>query len=341
MERKKPGALVISLDFELFWGMFDKHTLASYGARIKGERTAIPRMLALFERYGIHATWATVGMLMARNRSELEKHLPPPNLQPRYTDMRISAYEHLTSDVVGSDESSDPYHYGPDLVAQIQKTPHQIIGNHTFSHFYCVDGHTNDPGIFAADLAAWARIAETYGITATSLVFPRNQWSPEALTIARTHGITVFRGNEDHLLYRARGDKEQTLLIRAIRLLDHYINLSGYHTYARPSASDNEIVNVPASRFMRPWNKHLRWFEPLRIRRITRAMTHAAKQGEVFHLWWHPHNVGIDQEENFANLERVLSHFKDLRTQYGMESLTMEELATANDARDAQATLAA
>ena len=81
MEEKK-GYFVISLDFELFWGMFDKHTIESYGERIVGEKTAIPKMLALFSEYDIHATWATVGMLMARDRDELLSLLPPEHLRP-------------------------------------------------------------------------------------------------------------------------------------------------------------------------------------------------------------------------------------------------------------------
>lgn len=80
---------VISIDFELFWGMSDKETIETYGTRIIGERTAIPRMLALFETYGIHATWAGVGMLIARNKDELYTFLPPPEKRPLYTDISV------------------------------------------------------------------------------------------------------------------------------------------------------------------------------------------------------------------------------------------------------------
>ncbi len=101
--KKKHGYLVISLDFELFWGMFDKVTLAEYGDNVYGERTAIPRMLELFKKYRIHATWATVGMLMARNKQELLSFLPPPHLRPQYEDMRVSAYQYLETVAIGED----------------------------------------------------------------------------------------------------------------------------------------------------------------------------------------------------------------------------------------------
>jgi peptidoglycan/xylan/chitin deacetylase (PgdA/CDA1 family) len=330
--QKGPGYFVVSLDFELFWGMFDKYTLDAYGPNVYGERTAIPRMLALFEEYGIHATWATVGMLMARDRRELESLLPPLELRPAYKDMRVSSYEYLKTANVGEDEHADPYHFGPSLVRKILATPYQEIGNHTFSHFYAIDGEENSPEVFAADLDAHARIAKTYGVVTDSMVFPRNQWSEAALTICREKGIRAYRGNEDHVLYRARGEDEQSYLIRGLRLLDHYVNLSGNHTY-RIENRDNKILNIPASRFLRPYMPKLSFLEPLRMRRIKNAMSHAAKHGEVFHLWWHPHNFGIHQEENFKNLTTILDHYKKLHVEYGMGSASMGDIIRAVDAR--------
>ena len=70
------GALVISLDFELHWGVRDSRTLDSYRANLLGVRQAIPAMLELFAARGIHATWATVGILFCRNKKELEDTLP-------------------------------------------------------------------------------------------------------------------------------------------------------------------------------------------------------------------------------------------------------------------------
>ncbi len=325
MEQKR-GHLVISLDFELFWGMSDATTLEAYGPNVAGEREAVPRILRLFEKYGIHATWATVGMLMARNKEELLSLLPHAAERPVYTDMRISTYYHLEHDGVGKDEADDPYHYGPTLLSQILATPHQEIGNHTFSHYYAVDGHTNPPSTFARDLDAHAEISKTYGVTTTSIVFPRNQVSEEALQVCKEKGITSYRGNEDHFLYRARGSR-QPLLVRMLRLLDHYIDISGPNTHPLPVSSSALPKNIPSSRFLRPYSERLKFFEPLRLRRIERAMTHAAKRGEIFHLWWHPHNFGIDQAENFKNLEAILDHFKFLKEEYGFGSASMKDIA--------------
>ena len=64
-------SLIVSLDLELFWGMQDIMDLTEYQANIQGGRKAIPQMLELFQKHGIHATWATVGFLFAENYEEL------------------------------------------------------------------------------------------------------------------------------------------------------------------------------------------------------------------------------------------------------------------------------
>ena len=66
------GKFVISLDFELMWGVRDKKTIESYGQNILGVREAIPAMLNAFDKYGINATFSTVGFLFAKNKKELK-----------------------------------------------------------------------------------------------------------------------------------------------------------------------------------------------------------------------------------------------------------------------------
>lgn len=325
-EKTKGGYFVISLDFELFWGMLDKVTLASYGARIRGERTAIPRMLAYFKKYHIHATWGTVGMLMARSKTELFSLLPDPSEYPAYLPKEISSYEYLNT---ASIQESDIHFFGSDLVYQIVSTPFQEIGNHTFSHFYCLDNLHDTKTTLTADLRAHRRVSETYALSPTTIIFPRNQYSDEALYVCAREGIIAYRGNENHILYKPRKDSAQSLFIRGWRLIDHYLNTSGYHTYALPAQKGNLPINIPASRFFRPWSLFLAPFEWLRLHRIKRAMTYAAEHNEVFHLWWHPHNFGINQEQNFKNLENILEHYTYLNKQYGMKSMSMEEIATA------------
>lgn len=328
--KHKRGYLVISLDFELMWGMFDKVTTESYGKNFTAVHEVIPTLLELFSTYTIHATWATVGMLMAGNERALKTHLP--HTTPQYNDSKLSSYAHI------AEEHSLPsqYYFAPNLVREIATRSGQEIASHTFSHFYTKESQKNFAVAFAADCKAMGDMATSLGVRLSSIVFPRNQWTEEALEILKKHDITTYRGTEEHFLYRSRRESLQTNpFIRGLRLLDHYINLSGYHTFAlNDIPQPNKTNNIPASRFLRPYSKKLAIFEPLRIHRIKKAMTHAAKNGEVFHLWWHPHNFGANATQNFKNLKALLDHFSELQKEYGMQSKNMNELAALTHSQD-------
>ena len=313
------GTFVISLDFELLWGVRDKRTVADYGANILGVRRAIPGMLDLFAARGIACTWATVGFLFCADKDELMASLP--RLLPRYRDARLTPYDDLAG--LGRDEESDPYRYGLSLLRQIQARPRQEIGTHTFSHFYCLE-EGGDTLAFRADLAAAQEVAERRGVKLTSIVFPRNQISAPHLRVCREMGLTAFRGNERVWFHEARRDSEQTLPMRAFRLIDSYLPLGGAHV-RRPELVEG-LVDVAASRFLRPVRSSGA-FEKLRLGRITSAMETAARTGQVFHLWWHPHNFGVNTQANLSFLQAVLDRFGELSSRYGMRSMSMAALA--------------
>jgi hypothetical protein len=86
------------------------------------------------------------------------------------------------------------------------------------------------------------------------------------------------------------------------------------------------MVDIPASRFLRPVRRNAA-LERLRLWRITTAMETAARHRTLFHLWWHPHNFGVDLQENLAFLRDILDHFRTLQDRYGMRSMTMAALA--------------
>jgi hypothetical protein len=313
------GALVISLDFELLWGVRDKRTIADYGPNILGVRQVVPALLDLFAERNIACTWATVGLLFFATNKALLAALPAH--KPRYSDARISSYHYLNE--VGADEGRDPYHYGLSLIRRILDYPSQEVGTHTFSHFYCLE-EGGDVEAFRADLEA-ARAAAAYlGIKLASIVFPRNQVDPAHLSVCREFGLRAFRGNERVWFCRARKEAEQTHLVRASRLLDSYLPISGSHDH-EPIVV-NGMVDVPASRFLRPVGKSAA-LERLRLRRITSAMETAARHRKVFHLWWHPHNFGADLQANLTFLRAILDHFRTLQEHYDMRSMTMAVVA--------------
>lgn len=308
--------LVISLDFELMWGVRDHSTVATYGANVLGVRQAIPGMLALFHEFGIRATWATVGFLLCESKEEMVAMAPDD--RPQYDQSALSNYSYL--DEVGEDEARDPYYFGLRLVRQIQDCPGQEIGSHTYSHFYCLEpGPTSEQ--FAADVKANIEVAHRRGLRLVSIVFPRNQYAHEHLRICAEHQVSVFRGNEDSPFHRPAAQAGRSWFRRPVRLIDNYINVAGWHV-----ASPTEVagmINIPSSRFLRPHNSRLAPLDRLRLARIISAMTAAAMQGKVYHLWWHPHNFGRNTAANLHFLRMILMCYRQLHDEHGMLSSCM------------------
>ena len=108
--------------------------------------------------------------------------------------------------------------------------------------------------------------------------------------------------------------------------MDAYLDLSGPNSYPPPEGKSTP-VNIPASRFLRSYSRKFSLFEGLRAYRITSAMERAARNGQIYHLWWHPKQFGIHLAENLAFLETILVKYKELERHLGMRSLNMGEIA--------------
>ena len=76
-----------------------------------------------------------------------------------------------------------------------------------------------------------------------------------------------------------------------------------------------------------PIFQKLSFLEGLKMRRIKAQMRHAAKKGLTFHLWWHPHNIGVRTQQHLTQLEEIFAYYQMLNRQYGMISLNMREAA--------------
>ncbi|MFY0643050.1 MAG: polysaccharide deacetylase family protein [Bacteroidia bacterium] len=315
------GKLVISLDFELMWGVRDHHNHHTYGEQIEAVHSTIPRMINLFDTYGVKATFSAVGMLFARDLQELESYIP--DLKPSYAKFDLSPYPtYLKSNAVSEHER---LHFAPTLIDQIKDSDHEI-GTHSFSHYYCLeDGQTLEQ--FESDLKSAIAIAENKGIEVNSIVFPRNQFNQDYLEVCKRNNISSVRGTENSWLYEARNRQNESSLRRALRLLDAYINISGHHCHSIEETDDSIPINIPASRFLRPYSSALAFLEGLKLNRIKKSMKFAARNGLCYHLWWHPHNFSRNTEQNFKQLDQVLKYYLKLNQKYGMESLTMTDLS--------------
>jgi peptidoglycan/xylan/chitin deacetylase (PgdA/CDA1 family) len=319
--RNQPGALVISLDFELQWGVRDHRQLdAKRSANLLATRAGIPRILDLFAEFSVHATWATVGLLFAKSRAEAQAF--SPSVQPHYQDVRLTPYR----EELGKDERDDPFHFAPSIISRIASCAGQEIGSHSFSHYYCLEAGQTERD-FEADLESAMAIAANSGYALRSFVFPRNEVNVSYLSALRRSGFLAYRANERASVKQAAPFSDQRQPHKRLaRLLDSYIDVFGPQSTGWP---ENAMpLAIASSRYLRSYNPRLRLLDRLLLARIAKAMEHAAREGEIFHLWWHPEDFASDYDQNLRMLRRVLELFAVYRAQYRMESLAMAEVCS-------------
>jgi peptidoglycan/xylan/chitin deacetylase (PgdA/CDA1 family) len=313
---------IISLDFELHWGGSEKWALEPMKPYFERTREAIPAMLALFEKYQTHVTWATVGLLFHESREEMLAGLPAT--RPTY-DLPIAAYDYITNQGVGENEAQDPYHFAPSLIRQILQTPYQELATHSYSHYYCNEaGQT--PEQFRADLQAAQKVArEKFDVSLKSLVFPRNQFNEEYLKICREEGITSVRSNPEDWFWHIDSTQSESKWKRLVRGADAFLPIGKRSSFSTRTINSTLPVLIPASRLLRPYSAREANLNDWKLRRIFNEMKEAARSGETYHLWWHPHNFSHETEQNLSDLKEILEYYREMHRTYGMESVTMAE----------------
>lgn len=319
----KGGVFCISLDFELHWGCLDSHPIMSDDSRMyfENSRRAVPRMLDIFKKGEMHVTWAIVGMLYRENKKEWDNGHPP--LIPSYKNPQASTYEWINTH--GFLDDNDRCHFAPELVEQVYQTPHQEIGTHTYSHYFCLEqGQTKEQ--FREDIRLACALAEEKGRTIRSLVFPRNQFNEEYLSVLDELGITSVRTNPD-IWYWSYSDHAGSFLKRFFRAGDAYLKFQPIALqYLKDIDTSKRPLHLPATRLYRPWRPQYPIENKLKMRRILNEMTRAAQKGAYYHIWWHPENFGRHPEECLHELQVMVNHYHDLRDRYGFQNLTMGEI---------------
>lgn len=316
------ATFVISLDTELAWGSFDKNGVQKYAREYAQVRTIVDRLLAMFDRHRINATWAIVGHLFlercAREGEGNHNHV----LQPQY-----SWYPQgwLSADPFSSIREN-PFFYAPDIVERIILSHHSHeIASHTFTHVIMGDPECSGE-VAASQLQACQRLAARKGREMVSLVFPRN--AVGHLDVLCKLGFVSYRGPEENWYNPTRGFP---ILAKVCRYIDKLASVTPtcYNELwcCRQDPSQRWLFNIPASMFYPPFGGL--WNLVGLGRRVSQAkkgIQRAVASKSLFHLWFHPFNLATSPAL-LEGLDDILATVSKEMRAGDLSSCTMAETA--------------
>lgn len=288
MYARERGAFCISIDLELAWGVWDHVTPADIRRCIDLEGPICERLLRLFEKYEISATWAAVGRMLDKRTDR--------------NAAEVAAW------------------YAPDILVSIATAKtRQEIGSHSFEHVYFTE---SPESVLRDDLDRARALHRMHGYDFQSFVFPRNKVARTDLLASA--GIKIYRGTDAGWHMRIASINNR--LRRLVNLVDKLVPLAP--PAVRPLLRENGIVELPSSMLFMGRNGMRKLIRPRAIQRKARlGMERAHREKAIFHMWFHPSNFYFEMESQFATLEAILKDAARLREAGRLEIVNMGEIA--------------
>jgi peptidoglycan/xylan/chitin deacetylase (PgdA/CDA1 family) len=278
------GKLTISIDLELAWGFWDILTPDILRLSETMERPICDKLLELFDRYHIPATWAVVAALLDRASAQGRP----------------------------GDEAS---WYAPEIVDRIRaaKASHEI-GSHGGRHVY-YDRMSEPQAI--EDLDFVKQVHRDHDLTLDSFVFPRN--AVGHLDLLARAGLRTFRGPDTGWVRLA--PKLGARAGKAITFADKILPLPP--TPARAQRCGG-LVDIPGSMLLPGRDGARRFILPAVSRaKLAMGLDWARRSGATFHFWFHPCNFYYRAEEQFATLDWFLARAAEEASRGRIEICTM------------------
>jgi len=318
------GVFTISLDFELLWGSFDsgKHRkfidhFARDGGAFRSTRAIVDRLLALFQKYDVRVTWATLGHLFLDHCEMIDGVKHPDMPRARHSWFAQDWYTHDPC----KDYRAEPLWYGRDMIEKIlDAKPRHEIGSHSFSHVIF-----SDPGCTAevadAEIRKCVELARGLNLELESFVFPRNQLGH--LDLLRKHGFRIARGKAPFWFFNLRS----RMLRRAGHLVDDFFAIQP--VCGTPEQTEQGFWIAPVSMFLQSMDGPRRLIPARsRIRKATKGIERAVREKSLFHLSFHPtENLCFSTDRMFQALEEIVAHAARRRDEGKLRVLTMSEIA--------------
>ena len=179
-------------------------------------------------------------------------------------------------------------------------------------------------------MTASEKIAEEKGYPFYSAVFPRNQVSDRFVEVLQHSKLRCFRGVERGWI--AKNRPKLGKLGTVLWYLDNYLPLARACSFLRKDAEQiGSLINIRNSRFFKPYRPQYAFAERLKLWRYKLEMKSAAKRGEIYHIYWHPHNFAENTEINFRQMDELLSYYETMRVTYDMRSKNMSEVCSKGE----------
>lgn len=300
-------AICISLDFELRWGVrhLYRGDFSKYKIELDGAKAAALALCDLFHEREIPSTWATVGALGLSGWEEFFNKITLNELNER-SNFKASSNE-LT-------KTNEDYYFAPEVIKHLCSSNQVEIASHTFSHLFCCEPHVSED-LFLEEGKLFNEVFNNkYGKEVKSIVYPRNQVKFEELLPQL--GISSYREIEKGDTAYANTLKGNSLtrkIFRASSSINPFISHSSPFAKQYSRASLFLRLNLPAI----AWQLHL-----ARIRSELRNL----RDGECFHLWMHPHNLGSNTDFKLKRIDQVIKILLELRDRKEYKIMSMKGL---------------
>lgn len=319
------AVFTISLDFELLWGSvasgkhrkFQAHfERGGAGHAFDATRSIVDRLLALFRKYDVPVTWATLGHLFLESCAATDGVKHPEMPRPRHA--------WFTEDWYACDPCRDfraePLWYGRDMVLKILAAePKHDVGSHSFSHVIFGDpGCTEE--VAEAEIARCVELARALGLKMESFVYPRNELGH--LEVLRRHGFQITRGRMPFWFAKFRS----RTLRRAGHVLDDVLAMTPDCGW--PEKSPTGLWVVPVSMFLQSMDGARRLIPASsRVRKGIKGIERAISERSLFHLSFHPtENLCFRTDSMFQVLERIVGHAARRRDEGLLSVMTMADI---------------
>ena len=306
------GKLIVSIDFELRWGILDilGQDVEKYRENLLSVHENIPWILKVFEERDIAATWATVGAVGCEDWNEFDR--VKPLLKPSYQNQQM-VYDNDYNRMI---DPKGKLYFAPELIKKILKTKKQELGTHTFGHIYGTEPNVTYEELKYDLLSCKKFFSDKFSFSPESLVFPRNQVI-YADKLMKEGIITTYRGNEPVEYLSADKQRTQKVVNRVKIFLDA-VNPFVSHAYQM-----REVLygNVRSSAMFRIYLPNI--LRKTHLNKLKKNIINL-KEDEIYHIWFHPHNIGICQKKK----DDFIYFFDFIAEQMNNKKLESENMKT-------------